>query len=93
MSWRGFFTQLEHLHGLDVSKPSHLWLLQVLFLKDINDDCQKFQQEWNAHPISGPQTNDKSPNVRDRLFVQFLFALTSGLGIATARKDQIRSAQ
>ncbi|PCH39125.1 hypothetical protein WOLCODRAFT_168135 [Wolfiporia cocos MD-104 SS10] len=25
-------------------------------------DCHSFQAEWNAHPISGPDTNDRSPN-------------------------------
>jgi hypothetical protein len=49
---------------LDRKNPSHLWLLHRLFLKDINDDCKEFQDQWNAHPISGPQTKDRSPAVR-----------------------------
>ena len=63
--WRGFFSRLERLHSLDVEKPEHLWLLHSLFLNAINTDCEDFQAEWNAHPIRGPDTNDKSPQVRD----------------------------
>ncbi|KIM59844.1 hypothetical protein SCLCIDRAFT_27077 [Scleroderma citrinum Foug A] len=32
-----------------------------LFLGPINGDCEVFCQEWNLHPISGPMTNNKSP--------------------------------
>ena len=63
LGWRAFFTHLERLHGLDIREKGQLWLLQTLFLDAINNDCQSFQSEWNAHPISGPETNDKSPNV------------------------------
>ncbi|KAG1906383.1 uncharacterized protein F5891DRAFT_975775 [Suillus fuscotomentosus] len=59
--WRGFFTRLEQLHKLDVDKPGHLWLLSMLFLNALNDDCRQFQQEWNLHPIHGSDTRDRSP--------------------------------
>ena len=62
-SWRAFFSRLEDQFGLDCSRPSHIWLLQVLFLNDINADCDSFVQEWNSHPISGHDTNDMSPQV------------------------------
>ncbi|KAG2108333.1 hypothetical protein BD769DRAFT_1294457, partial [Suillus cothurnatus] len=58
---RGFFMRLERLHKLDVNKPGHLWLLGVLFLDALNDDCRQFQQEWNLHPIGGSDTRDQSP--------------------------------
>jgi hypothetical protein len=61
--WRAFFTCLGCLHLLNRKNPAHLWLLHGLFLDAINDDCERFQQEWNTHPISGPGTNDKSPAV------------------------------
>ncbi|KAF8546218.1 hypothetical protein OG21DRAFT_1527978, partial [Imleria badia] len=34
----------------------------MLFLDDINNDCNDFKEEWNCHPIqvSGPDTNNKS---------------------------------
>ncbi|KAF8880144.1 hypothetical protein BD779DRAFT_1446406, partial [Infundibulicybe gibba] len=59
--WRAFFYRLERLHRLDRKNPHHLWLLQYLFLNVINHDCQTFQAEWNAHPISR-EGHDQSPN-------------------------------
>ncbi|KAG1854302.1 hypothetical protein C8R48DRAFT_599092, partial [Suillus tomentosus] len=59
--WRAFFTRLENSHMLNPQNANHLWLLHALFLDDINQDCSDFQAEWNCHPISGPDTNDKSP--------------------------------
>ena len=62
--WRAFFYRLEQRHQLQVCNPQHLWLLQYLFMSEINHDCSKFQQEWNAHPISGVGHN-KSLDVSD----------------------------
>ncbi|KAG1742892.1 hypothetical protein EDB19DRAFT_1633588, partial [Suillus lakei] len=59
--WRAFFTRLENHHGLNPYIPSHIWLLQTLFLHEISQDCSNFQAEWNCHLIRGPDTNDKSP--------------------------------
>ncbi|KDR81020.1 hypothetical protein GALMADRAFT_46025, partial [Galerina marginata CBS 339.88] len=61
-AWRAFFTRLGRLHRLDKSNPNHLWLLHYLFLQSIQKDCEDFQENWNAHPISGPGTKDRSPN-------------------------------
>ncbi|KAJ7457474.1 hypothetical protein FB451DRAFT_1142707 [Mycena latifolia] len=58
--WRAFFYRLEALHGLDRKNPHHLWLLHLLFLDDINKDCDDFRAEWNCHPISG-EGHDLSP--------------------------------
>lgn len=62
--WRGFFTRLERLHQLDRKNPHHIWLLHLLFLDNLNDDCKTFQAQWNAHPLSGPKTRNLSPQVR-----------------------------
>jgi len=62
--WRGFFVRCERRHRLDVENGNHLWVIQKLFLGTINTDCEEFQEEWNVHPISGPMTNNKSPQVR-----------------------------
>ncbi|KAJ3838573.1 hypothetical protein F5878DRAFT_537229 [Lentinula raphanica] len=51
--WRAFFLRLERLHGLKREDPHHIWLLHLLFLPLINEDCQKFINTWNNHPISG----------------------------------------
>lgn len=61
--WRAFFIRLERLHNLDCNDPAHLWLLHRLFLDEIAEDCERFRQDWNSHPISGPDTNNCSPNV------------------------------
>jgi len=61
--WRAFFYQLECLHCLEHDNVNHLWLLHYLLLSMINDDCKAFQEEWNAHPISG-EGHDQSPNVQ-----------------------------
>ncbi|KAJ6479151.1 hypothetical protein C8R45DRAFT_832988, partial [Mycena sanguinolenta] len=60
--WRGFFGHLERLHHLDAGRPEHLWLLHTLFLDMINADCAEFQATWNAHPMAGEQTFNKSPS-------------------------------
>ena len=52
------------MHLLDAQDPAHLWLLHLLFLDDINQECQMFRDEWNWHPISGPDTNNKFPKVK-----------------------------
>ena len=59
--WRAFFIRLERCHLLERNNPAHRWLLHYLFLKLINDDCQKFCDDWNSHPISG--AGGHSPNV------------------------------
>ncbi|KAF9002388.1 hypothetical protein BDZ89DRAFT_967987, partial [Hymenopellis radicata] len=56
--WRAFFYRLERLHGLDRANPFHLWLLHYLFLDEINSDCDKFQEEYNLHPIGGEGHDD-----------------------------------
>ena len=60
--WRAFFTRLERCHLLERKNPQHRWLLHHLFLDLINEDCQKFCDEWNAHPLSGA-IGGHSPNV------------------------------
>ncbi|KAI6142429.1 hypothetical protein BKA82DRAFT_3985099 [Pisolithus tinctorius] len=59
--WHAFFAQLEHVHMLNIENLSHIWLLHMLFLNNINHDCQVFQEEWNYHPMGGAGTNNKSP--------------------------------
>ncbi|KAJ7897579.1 hypothetical protein B0H14DRAFT_2332530, partial [Mycena olivaceomarginata] len=59
--WRGFFTRIERMHGLDHTSSHHLWLLHHLFLDDINSDCQEFQAEWNLHPLGGTRNKGQSP--------------------------------
>jgi len=60
--WHAFFIRLEKCHLLERMNPHHRWLLHYLFLDMINEDCQSFCEEWNAHPISGVG-GGRSPNV------------------------------
>jgi hypothetical protein len=66
-SWRAFFRRLEKIHLLNIQCAEHLWLLHVLFLPQINSDCETFRNHWNVHPISGSETRLKSPHVGDKL--------------------------
>ena len=61
--WRAFFTRLGQLYRLEKENSHHLWLLHYLFFPDIKEDCVKFQENWNRHPISGKGKN-LSPMVR-----------------------------
>ena len=65
------------MHQLDPQKPHHLWLLHVLFLDNINQECLDFQEEWNCHPISGLDTNNKSPKVHtlSTLYVDLMIVI------------------
>ncbi|KAG8781599.1 hypothetical protein FRC12_021723 [Ceratobasidium sp. 428] len=59
--WRAFFICLENCHQLDRSNTHHLWLLQVLFLGQLNSSALEFQQHWNLHGVSGPTTHNQTP--------------------------------
>lgn len=61
--WRAFFTRLERMHHLDAENAVHRWLLHTLFLGAINDDCCDFSDTWNAHPMDGAGTQNRSPDV------------------------------
>jgi hypothetical protein len=62
--WRAFFTRLERIGCLNRQDPEDLWFLHTLFLPLIVADCKAFEAQWNAHPISGTDTQNQSPNVR-----------------------------
>lgn len=49
--WVDFFIELELRHGLNADNASHIWLLQYLFLREINEELERFQQSWNNHPL------------------------------------------
>ena len=51
------------MHMLNTQNPTHLWLLHLLFLDDIDQECRLFRDEWNWNPISSPGTNNKSLKV------------------------------
>ena len=49
--WSEFFTSLELHCGLDIGNRNHIWLLQYLFLADINAEADFFEESWNFHRI------------------------------------------
>ena len=61
--WRGFFTRLERNHKLNRKDPEHVWVLQFLFMGELQQDCDEFRMDWNSHPLSG-RGHNKSPLVR-----------------------------
>ncbi len=71
--WHAFFLCLERCHLLERNNSSHCWLLHHLFLELINEDCQKFCNEWNSHPISSAEGH--SPNVCHLIIGQFQFTV------------------
>ncbi|KAG8991844.1 hypothetical protein FRB90_001208 [Tulasnella sp. 427] len=60
--WKVFFLRLEAEYDLDKNNTSHLWLLHTLFLESLNEDCDRFRQNWNAHGVSGKATQHRSPH-------------------------------
>ncbi|KAK7445427.1 hypothetical protein VKT23_014844 [Stygiomarasmius scandens] len=49
--WKDRFINLELNHGMNINNPDHIWLLQFLFLSDINEDLRGFAEGWNQHPL------------------------------------------
>ena len=90
-TWRAFFNRLEDQFELDCSNPSHIWLLQMLFLDDLNADCGSFVREWNSHPISGNDTGDMSPQVRFFYFISFGGCLKVSIGFTFSSTNPTRS--
>lgn len=66
--WRVFFARLESSFGLDVNNPRHLWLLNTLFLDDINRDCQEFVDDWNNHSLKNTEQGSKTPKASKQLY-------------------------
>ena len=74
--WRGLFTRLERIHKLNQKDPEHIWILQFLFMGEIQQDCDEFVKDWNSHPLSGRGKN-RSPLVRFRFYI-YLFSVLTG---------------
>jgi hypothetical protein len=59
--WKEFFYTLEDHHGLNALEPSHIWLLQQLFLPAINVDALAWAETWNSHKIQLEDSCRSSP--------------------------------
>ncbi|KAJ3878440.1 hypothetical protein F5051DRAFT_327920 [Lentinula edodes] len=69
-TWHDLLTLLEINHGLQVSNPNHIWLLQHLFLPIINEQLTFWAESWNRHQVSqrtGPARSPEDMFVFDSL--------------------------
>ncbi|KAJ3860488.1 hypothetical protein EV359DRAFT_49016 [Lentinula novae-zelandiae] len=69
-TWHDMFTLLEMRHGLQVSNPNHISLLQHLFLPIINEQLAFWAESWNSHRVSqrnGPACTPEDMFVFDSL--------------------------
>lgn len=59
--WVAFFSTLELHHALNAANQNHRWLLQYLFLVDINREIQRFVEAWNNHPLKRDGERTRTP--------------------------------
>jgi hypothetical protein len=59
--WADFFTDLELHHLFDADNPNHIWLLQFLFLLDLNEEIALFAETWNNHLLRHDGERARSP--------------------------------
>jgi hypothetical protein len=78
--WVDFFTALELYHGLDAENSNHIWLLQYLFLTELNDEIGQFVASWNNHILRHDGERSESPLDRYEWGMQ-TFGIIGGLSI------------
>jgi hypothetical protein len=81
--WKLFFQELQAVHGLDNSNNAHVWLVQFLYLRPLNQDAREWADAWNAHTMSPPDRPNASP---DELF---LFGLAEQGERGIRERDEI----
>jgi hypothetical protein len=59
--WVDFFSDLELHHGLDAENPNHIWLLQYLFITELNNEIVQFIASWNNHLLRHDGERAQSP--------------------------------
>ncbi|KAJ7836220.1 hypothetical protein B0H13DRAFT_2240031 [Mycena leptocephala] len=59
--WKVFFLDLETNHGLNPTRPGHVWLLHHLFLASVNRDAQDWAEAWNSHQLTIRRQRERSP--------------------------------
>ena len=59
--WKPFFRALEEYHGLRVDSAAHLWLLHHLFLANVNEDIQRWTEQWNSHVMRLKRQRNQAP--------------------------------
>ncbi|KAJ7737938.1 hypothetical protein B0H16DRAFT_1664688 [Mycena metata] len=59
--WKVFFLDLETNHGLNPTRPGHIWLLHHLFLTSVDRDAQEWVEAWNSHQLTVHRHRERSP--------------------------------
>ncbi|KAJ7040893.1 hypothetical protein C8F04DRAFT_1031761 [Mycena alexandri] len=59
--WKVFFLDLEANHGLNPTRPGHIWLLHHLFLASVNRDALEWAEAWNSHQLTVRRQRERSP--------------------------------
>ncbi|KAJ6524767.1 hypothetical protein B0H19DRAFT_971758 [Mycena capillaripes] len=59
--WKVFFLDLETNHGLNPTRPGHIWLLHHLFLSSVNRDALEWAEAWNSHQLTVRRQRERSP--------------------------------
>ncbi|KAF8582019.1 hypothetical protein K439DRAFT_1618602 [Ramaria rubella] len=87
LKWKNFFRDLEVWDGLVPTLPSHVWLIQHLFLPAIQVDAELWQQVWNTHKMQLKGERDQSP--REMFFFSMLTNGPWGLYAAREPEDEV----
>ncbi|KAJ7780658.1 hypothetical protein DFH07DRAFT_865192 [Mycena maculata] len=58
----GFGKKWKTNHGLNPTRPGHIWLLHHLFLSSINRDAQEWAEAWNSHQLTVRRQRERSPH-------------------------------
>ncbi|KAJ7886079.1 hypothetical protein B0H13DRAFT_1580507, partial [Mycena leptocephala] len=59
--WKVFSINLKTNHGLNPTRPGHIWLLHHLFLSAINRDARDWAEAWNSHQLTVRRQRERSP--------------------------------
>ncbi|KAK6984673.1 hypothetical protein R3P38DRAFT_3332768 [Favolaschia claudopus] len=84
--WKVFFLDLETNHGLNPTRPGHIWLLHHLFLASINRDALDRCEAWNSHQLTVRRQRERSP--RDLFTFRMLREGPRGISSFLAAEDE-----
>lgn len=81
-----FFLDLEANHGLNPTRPGHIWLLHHLFLASVNRDAQDWAEAWNSHQLTVRRQRERSP--RDLFVFGMLREGPRGISSVLAQEEE-----
>ena len=81
-----FFLDLEANHGLNPTRPGHIWLLHHLFLASVNRDAQDWAEAWNSHQLTVRRQHERSP--RDLFVFGMLREGPRGISSVLAQEEE-----